>query len=97
MKYLILILLLLIPSIASACESYEECMEFQKTITDPINGDYIWDWKTGLPAGYVDEGKEGIYLKAIAFKLDEISKKLDRAESNTPVDIIASQIRKGDK
>lgn len=71
MTYL-LILLLLIPNIASACESYEACIN--KVDSTP-NGNMRF--KTGGADSIVDLNVTRT-LKAIAYKLDEISKKLDK-------------------
>lgn len=53
---------------ASACESFEECMDKDVSLG-----------KADLIVGpeWILELKQAVYLKAIAFKLDEISKKLE--------------------
>lgn len=69
MRYLVL-LLLFWTNTAMACDSYEECMKVKDD----------WVWVVGNGKRYKDPVKvypsDARVLKAIAFKLDEISKKL---------------------
>lgn len=86
-KVFLVIAILLIAGKASACESFEECMNPpEKTQAVLSNGPV-----ETLSISILEQ--EPNYLKAIALKLDDISKKLDRGNGNTPTDIIASGLR----
>ena len=69
---------------ARACGSYEECMNVERSIpiadSSPDNGRVVhWDF----PEAGMKEPASYYLIKAIAYKLDEISKKLDKP-SNEP-------------
>lgn len=70
---LALLLLLLLPSPAMACESYEECMGDASSFSDGVT---FGRGNFATPA----QSNQTMFLKAIAYKLDEISKKLDKQE-----------------
>ena len=74
MRYLLLLLTLLFCSTASACDSYEDCLkcpeQYEVADIQGIGGTQIMQVKTWCLNG------------AIAYKLDEISKKLDRKEDD---------------
>jgi len=73
MRYL-LILILLVPNMAHACESYEECM----TLSDHCITNHVWTREGMMIPNCTEQDKQNYYQKSIAFKLDEISQKLDR-------------------
>ena len=78
MKYLLPILLLLCSDVW-ACNSYEECMKIERSIPiadmSPDSG-MVTHWE--FPNKGVKEPASYYIVKAIAYKLDEISKKLDK-------------------
>lgn len=86
MRKLILwaILSLLLCTPVMACESYEGCLNSGDNYAGHTQGE--------IPS--LEAVASAEYLKAIAFKLDEISHKLDQRESPTLVDTIASGVRK---
>lgn len=82
----LLILSLLICTPVMACESYEECMKLANDVlhrdcvihADTVTGDScisVATTDTGSPSS--TNMMLQIYTRAISFKLDEISKKLD--------------------
>jgi hypothetical protein len=75
MRHIIIAALLLTSAPAMACESYEECME---------TGDNYAGRRIG-PIASLQEIKSAEYLKAIAYKLDEISKKLDLTDDDKKI------------
>lgn len=58
---------------ASACDSYENCVEMAKA-----NGSQAIEANRGIA---IDNQSIGFALQAIAYKLDEISRKLDKCKT----------------
>lgn len=98
MRYLT-ILLLLFCTTASACESYEECIGYADSIK-PFDCTVLFEGKpTDIKCQELVSNngsyKEATYFytKAIAYKLDEISKKLSHS-SNPMQDMIEKSLNK---
>lgn len=73
---------LLVPSSVMACDSYEHCMN-PEIVEPQING---LQWSADMI--------QLSYVKAIAYKLDEISHKLDRLPEPSPFQMMAQKAGK---
>lgn len=74
MRYLLILPLLFITTVGYACESYEEC------IKNAQNTDISGSISDGEVLANIQMASLA-YQRAIALKLDEISRKLDHKES----------------
>lgn len=62
---------------AMACESYEECVQIGESLAHGVS------FQSNNNEKYSEQvTKESCYLKAIAYKLDEISKKLNNSKND---------------